>query len=115
MTDVRFGSITVDGKVFVKDVVFENGKVRERKKGPSKARRAEFGHTPLTERENIPWKCKTLVIGTGMQGRLPVAREFKEEAERRKVQLILLKTPDAVKYFIEHYGPDINAILHITC
>lgn len=63
----------------------------------------------------IPWKCKTLVIGTGMNGRLPVVKEFKEEARRRGVKLILLKTPDAVKYFLDHYGPQINAILHITC
>jgi hypothetical protein len=115
ITNVKFGSITVDGKAFVKDVVFENGKVRKRNKGPSRPRRSEFGHTPLTPLEEIPWKCKTFVVGIGMHGRLPVVREFKEEAQRRGVTLIILKTPEAIKYFLENYGPDINAIFHITC
>jgi hypothetical protein len=115
ITNVKFGSITINGKVFFKDVVFENGKVRMRNKGPSRPLRSKFGHTPLTPLEEIPWKCKTLVIGTGMHGRLPVVKEFKEEAERRGVTLILLKTPKAVKYFLDNYGPDINAIFHITC
>jgi hypothetical protein len=115
ITYIKFGSITVNGKTFVKDVVFENGKVRQRNKGPSRPRRSEFGHTPLTPLEEIPWKCKTLVVGTGMHGRLPVVKEFKEEAQRRGVKLILLKTQEAVKYFLQNYGSDLNAIFHITC
>ena len=115
ITNVKFGSITVNGKVFKKDILFENGMVRTRKKGPSRPLRSKFGHTPLTPLEDIPWKCKTLVIGVGMHGRLPVVRELTEEAQRRGVKLILLRTRDAVKYFLEHYGPDINAIFHITC
>ena len=115
ITDLEFGSITVDGETFHKDVVIENGVARKRKKGPSKADRAKYGHTPLTPKEKIPWDCKTLVVGTGMQGRLPVVEEFKEEAKRRGVKLVLLKTPEAVEYFLKNYGPDIDAIFHVTC
>jgi hypothetical protein len=25
----------------------------------------QFGHTPLSIEEDIPWKCRQLVIGTG--------------------------------------------------
>ena len=115
ITNLKFGSITVNGKVFFKDVVFDNGKVRKRNKGPSRPLRSKFGHTPLTPLEEIPWKCKTLVIGIGMHGRLPVVKEFKEEARRHGVKLILLKTPEAVKYFLDNFGPDMNAIFHTTC
>jgi hypothetical protein len=115
ITGLEFGSITVNGTTYEKDVVIENGIARKRKKGPSKKRRAEFGHTPLTAEEEIPWECKTLVVGTGMHGKLPVVEEFKQEARRRGVKLILLKTPEAVEYFLNNYGPDINAIFHITC
>ena len=115
ITYKKFGEIFVRGERFTKDIVIEGGEVRTRKKGPSKGEKAKFGHTPLTPKERIPWECKTLVIGTGMHERLPIANEFKEEAKRRDVKLVILKTREAVEYFLKNYGPDINAIFHITC
>ncbi len=111
----KFGEIVVKGEKFTKDIVIEGGKVRKRKKGPSKDEKAKYGHTPLTPKEEIPWECKTLVVGTGMYGKLPVVKEFEEEAKRRGVKLVILKTEEAVKYFLENYGLDLNAIFHITC
>jgi hypothetical protein len=111
----EFGEIVVNGEKFTKDIVIERGEVRKRNKGPSKDEKAKYGHTPLTPKEEIPWECKTLVVGTGMHGKLPVVREFEEEAKRRGVKLVILKTKEAVKYFLENYGPDLNAIFHITC
>ena len=110
-----FGEITVNAEVLTHDVVIEKGKVRRRQKGPSRKLRAKYGHTPLTPQEEIPWDCKTLVIGTGMHGRLPIVEEFKEEAKRRGVELIILKTKEAVEYFNKNVSKDLNAILHITC
>jgi hypothetical protein len=115
ITNVKFGSIKIDGVTFEKDVVIKNGEVRERKKGPSKAERAKYGHTPLTPQEKIPWDCKKLVIGIGMSSRLPVTKEFKKEAKSRGVELILLQTREAIKYFMENYDSEMNAIFHITC
>jgi peroxiredoxin len=115
ITGVEFGSITVNGKAYTEDVIFDGGQLRERDKGPSKKDKDKYGHTPLTPREKIPWSCKRLIIGTGMYGSLPVTDELKEEAKKRGVDLILLKTPDAVKYFLENFGSEVNAILHITC
>jgi hypothetical protein len=43
---VSFGEIEIDGERFEHDVVIERGRIRKRKKGPSKRYRAEFGHTP---------------------------------------------------------------------
>ncbi|MFC1609684.1 hypothetical protein ACFL6C_01875 [Myxococcota bacterium] len=50
-----------------------------------------------------------------MHGRLPVVPELKQEAKRRGVKLIILKTKEAVRHFHDNFGPDVNAILHITC
>ena len=50
-----FGTIVIDGNRFEHDVVVEAGRVRRRKKGPSKSYRDRYGHTPLSADEDIPW------------------------------------------------------------
>ena len=61
----QFGSIKIDGVSYKHDVVIDRGKIRKRRKKPSKKFREEFGHTPVSVEEEIPWKCDRLVIGTG--------------------------------------------------
>jgi hypothetical protein len=51
---VKFGEIEVEGKRYTHDVVIDGGKVRKRKKGPSKEFREKFGHTPLSVGEEFP-------------------------------------------------------------
>ena len=60
-----FGSIRIDGVTYEHDVVIDHGHVRKRKKKASKQFRDAFGHTPLSVEEDIPWKCRRLVIGPG--------------------------------------------------
>jgi hypothetical protein len=62
---LSFGSIRIDGVTYEHDVVIDRGEVRKRKKKPSKKYRNQFGHTPLSVAEKIPWKCSRLIIGTG--------------------------------------------------
>lgn len=109
-----FGTIRVGGETFDVDVVIDRGAVRPRKKKPSKRFRGEFGHTPLSLEEKIPWKCARLVIGTGAQGALPVMPAVLEEAERRGVEVIVVRTEQAIKR-LHDAGTDTNAVLHITC
>ena len=84
-----FGSIEIDGNNYEHDVVIDRGKILKRRKKSSKKFRKEFGHTPLSLAEEIPWRCKRLVIGTGAYGRLPVMREVKCEAEDRGIKLFI--------------------------
>jgi hypothetical protein len=108
-----FGSIRIDGTTYEHDVVIDRGHIGKRKKKPSKKFRAAFGHTPLSVEEDIPWKCRRLVIGTGT-GALPIMEEVKREAHRRKIKLDILPTTEAIKALQEN--PDeTNAILHVTC
>jgi len=109
-----FGSIQIDGVTYQDDVVIDRGEVRKRKKKPSKAFRDEFGHTPLSIGEKIPWKCRRLVIGTGANGALPVMKEVTLEAERRKIELLILPTSQAVDA-LNRQQQETNAILHVTC
>ena len=112
--DFAFGSIRIDGITHEHDVVIEGKKIRKRKKKPSKKFRDEFGHTPLSAEEEIPWKCRRLVIGTGTYGKMPVMMEVSREAKRRKVELIVVPTAAAIEALCRDMS-ETNAILHVTC
>ncbi len=109
-----FGTIRIDGETYEQDVVIDRGEVRLRKKKPSKQFRDEYGHTPLSLEEKIPWQCSRLVIGTGAEGALPVMPAVLEEAERRGVEVKVLRTANAIEV-LRGAGRDTNAVLHITC
>src|SRR6266704_9708 len=90
-----FGAIRIDGITYEYDVVIDRGQVRKRRKKPSKKFRDAFGHTPLSIEEEIPWKCRRLVVGTGT-GALPIMEDVKREAARRMIQLLVLPTTKAI-------------------
>ena len=112
---VSFGLVEIDGTRYDRDVVLEGGSVRRRKKGPSKPRRAEFGHTPLTADEAIPWSARLLVIGTGALGQLPIADDLYREAAERGVRVVVLQTPEACRLLSESTTEPVAAVLHVTC
>src|SRR5919197_889344 len=80
-----FGAIEVDGSRYEHDIVIDAGVVRKRSKKPSKPYRAEYGHTPLSADEELPWGGSRLIIGTGAYGSLPIKPDVMEEAGRRGV------------------------------
>lgn len=110
----RFGRLKVNGEKYRTDVVLDRGVLRKRKKKPSRQFREQFGHTPVSLHEAIPWDCKRLVIGAGMKSRLPVMDEVAAEAQQRGVELIVCSTPDAIQFLRENPA-ETNAILHLTC
>ena len=109
-----FGSIEIDKTTYEHDVIIDRGKILKRKKKPSKRFQGQFGHTPLSVEEEIPWKCRQLIIGTGAYGRLPVMEEVKREAQRHHVELLILPTSKAIDK-LDQQKRDTNAILHVTC
>jgi hypothetical protein len=109
-----FGSIEVDGRTYEHDLVIDRGRVRKRRKGPSKPFRPRYGHTPLSLAEDIPWNCRRLVIGSGADGALPLMEDVAEEARRRGVELVVLPTSQALEE-LGRGGMDTNAIIHVTC
>jgi len=109
-----FGSIQVDGQTYAHDVVIDRGRIRKRQKGASKRYREEYGHTPLSVKEEIPWRCRRLVIGTGAAGALPVMEAVATEAHRRRVELVAVPTRQAIDLLADD-PRDTNAILHVTC
>jgi hypothetical protein len=112
VNDLSFGSITIDGVTYENDVVIKNSAVKKRKKAESKKYREQYGHTPLSTKENIPWKCKYLIIGAGHNSSLPVMEEVYKKAGKKGVELLVISTPEAVKHINDK---DTNLILHLTC
>jgi hypothetical protein len=113
-TNYSFGSIRVDGVTYDHDLIIDRGKIRKRKKTASRKFRGAYGHTPLSIAEDIPWRCRRLVVGTGADGALPVMQQVRDEARRRKVDLIALPTAEAIGA-LANTTKDTNAILHLTC
>jgi hypothetical protein len=109
-----FGSVQIDGIEYKDDVVIDGGEIRQREKKPSRKFRDSIGHTPLSLRECIPWQCRRLVIGTGVDGKLPVMPDVVQEAKRRRVELIVIPTPCAIEELQKNISGT-NAILHLTC
>jgi hypothetical protein len=112
---LRFGSIEVDGHRYEHDIVIDGGEVRKRKKKPSKPHREEFGHTPLSAAEDLPWGGRRLIIGTGAYGSLPVMSDVVEEAGRRGVDVDAVPTEEACDLIASLDPREIYAVLHVTC
>ena len=110
-----FGAIEIEGERYEQDVVLDRGRVRRRKKKRSRSFRDDFGHTPLSLEEPIPWGGRRLVIGTGAYGQLPIMPDVEAEARRRGVEVVALPTPEACRLLQDADRGAVRAVLHVTC
>src|SRR5664280_3036256 len=92
---VRFGIVEIDGQRYERDVMVVGGRVGRRRKKASRPLRDRYGHTPLSLLEPIPWACRRLIVGTGVDGALPIDEAVVVEAARRGVGLVALPTDEA--------------------
>ncbi len=112
---VAFGLVEIDGRTYDHDVLVEHGRVSRRRKKASKPERDRYGHTPLTTAEPLPWHCRRLLVGTGVDGRLPVAPDVIEEAHRRGIEVLILRTAEACAWLSSADVDETSAVLHVTC
>lgn len=114
--NAKFGWITVNGETFEKDIVIHSdGSITKREKKKSKNLKAEYGHTPLSERELEflgQEKFDALYIGVGHQAALPITPRAQEILD--KFNAVILPTPQAIEK-IEKEKHKFVAIIHITC
>ncbi len=110
-----FGRIMIDGTAYAEDVVIDHERVHNRDKSASRALKASYGHTPLSDREPIPWECSILVVGTGANGRLPITPDVEEKARELGVSLRPMPTAEACAFLNDADLTTTNAILHLTC
>ena len=112
---VRFGVVEIDGRRYERDVMVVRGSVKQRHKKASRPLRDQYGHTPLSLAEPIPWACRRLIVGTGADDALPITDDVVAEAQRRGVELVAVPTPEACRLLSRADLDDTAAILHITC
>jgi hypothetical protein len=112
---VRFGEVLIEGQRYDHDVVIDAGRIRRRRKGPSKKLREQYSHTPLSAGEDIAWGGQRLIVGTGDEGSLPVAPDVYAEAKRRGIEIVALPTRDACRLLADLDREDVYAVLHVTC
>ena len=112
---IAFGEMEIGGQQYAFDVVIEAGRVEKRRKKPSKRYRGEFGHTPLSAKERIPWGGSRLIVGTGESGSLPIMPAVWAEAERRGVEIVAVPTEEALRLLCDVEAKDAYAIVHVTC
>lgn len=112
---IAFGEIEIEGKRYTHDIVIDAGRVGKRVKKASKAYRDQFGHTPLSVKERIPWGGTRLIVGTGESGSLPIMPGVWREAERRGVEIVAAPTEEALRLLCDLEAKDVRAIVHVTC
>jgi hypothetical protein len=112
---VAFGELEVEGQRYPHDVVIDGGRVRKRRKGPSKPLRGAYGHTPLTAAEDLPLDGPVLYVGTGADGALPIDPSVAAQARRRGVAIEAAPTEEICERLAGLPANEVHAVLHATC
>jgi hypothetical protein len=112
---IAFGEVEIEGRRYTSDVVIDAGRVQKRHKKPSKPYRDEYGHTPLSVEERIPWGGGRLIVGTGASGSLPIMPAVLAEAKRRGVELVAAPTREALHMLRDVDAAEVYAVVHVTC
>jgi hypothetical protein len=106
-----FGKIVIDKKEYRHDVIIDwNGKIRETK---TKIRHL-FSKDEFEElsKENP----EIIIVGNGQYSTMEIDEEVKKIAKERKIELIVLPTPEAIKKFNELVeSKKVCAYFHVTC
>lgn len=116
ISDTRFGSITVEGKVYDHDIVINlNGEVIKRKKKLSKKVYGTSHKVSLEEaRFILEENAEVAIIGNGQYGALEFSDEAKEYFKKKHCEVKVLPTPEAIEAWNNEEGKAVG-MFHITC
>ena len=110
LANYHFGRIEADGAVYTHDLVVTPTEIRD-------WRRRE-GHRVYPEdlEPALAATPQTIVIGTGFSGLLKLTREAEEHLSGRRIELVAVRTGEAVEAYNElSPGRRTCALLHLTC
>jgi hypothetical protein len=112
INSAEFGYITVDDKTYSSDVfIYWNGKVENAE--------IDVRHllTLKQAKKTLDKKPEILLVGSGEDGYFEVSDEVMHVCQNKKIQLIVMPTPEAIKKFNELIDKNkkIIAFIHVTC
>jgi hypothetical protein len=112
----KFGSITIEGDVYERDVIIRlDGQVRKRKKKLSKAVYGTSHTISLDEAKHVYEQgAERLIIGAGQYGLVELSDEAANYFQAKGCQVELLPVKQAAKAWNEAKGAVI-ALFHVTC
>ena len=112
----KFGSITIEGKVFKHDVIIRlSGKVKKRKKKLSKAIYGTSHIVSLDEARHVYEEgAESLVVGTGQYGLVKLSDEAADYFGQKVCRVELLPTPEAIQVWNDPEEAVIG-LFHVTC
>ena len=109
IASTSFGRIIIDGKKY-NDVLIVNNKILERDWDSGSHRISNNEAEKL-----LMGSPDVIIVGTGQAGVLRVDSIIIEKI-RKNAELLILKTPEAVKNFNElSKDKKVNALIHTTC
>jgi hypothetical protein len=114
--DTGFGWVQIGEERFENDIVVHvDGTITKRRKKLSKDLKAEYGHTPLSDRELDILKeerPEVVIVGMGQDGALPVTPKAKKMLD--KYDVVYQRTQEALVSMAREKRPFV-AIIHVTC
>ena len=112
----EFGSVTVDGQIFERDIVIRlSGKVKKRKKKLSSAVYGTSHIISLAEAKHVYQNgAERLVVGAGQYGLVELSEEAAEYLDERGCQVDLRPMKETIKVWNEAEGAVIG-LFHVTC
>ena len=107
-----FGSITIDNKIYQKDIVVFPEKVR-----PNWIRIKSHSLELADIKEVIDYNPETLIIGTGAYGSMTVPSSTRDALSKRRIKLLAEDTKKACTLLNEHIKNNIKTVgvFHLTC
>lgn len=111
-----FGSITIDGTVYERDIMIRlNGQVKKRKKKLSKAVYGTSHTISLAEAKHIYQKrAERLIIGAGQYGTVTLSDEAAGYFKRKQCHVELLPMGSVIRAWNAADGAVIG-LFHVTC
>lgn len=111
--NVSFGKMIIDGRAYDRDlIIFPDGRIL------SPWIRAQGHQLHETDLESLLLEpMQTLVVGTGINGRMRIGRALTEILKHREIRLESFKTAPAAEVF-NTLGPSeaaLGACFHLTC
>jgi hypothetical protein len=112
----KFGSITIDGKIFQHDVLIRlDGCIKKRKKKLSKA---IYGTSHTISLDEAKYICEIevekLIIGTGQYGMVNLSEEATAFFKKQNCDVEMLPSPEAIHSWNKAQG-FVSGLFHVTC